>query len=140
QQKELDLIIENQQKYYPWLADENPNQERHRVAKYKLDELVSFRVPYYVGPMISPTQNETDPQILENTKFAWMVRKNTDDHSHITPWNFDDKIDREKSADHFIKRMTTTDTYLIGEDVLPDQSLIYQKYKVLNELNNVRVN
>ncbi len=140
QQKELDLIIENQQKYYPWLADENPNQERHRVAKYKLDELVSFRVPYYVGPMISPTQNETDPQILENTKFAWMVRKNTDDHSRITPWNFDDKIDREKSADHFIKRMTTTDTYLIGEDVLPDQSLIYQKYKVLNELNNVRVN
>ncbi|RND35864.1 CRISPR-associated protein Cas9/Csn1, subtype II/NMEMI [Lacticaseibacillus paracasei] len=36
--------------------------------------------------------------------------------------------------------MKTTDTYLIGEDVLPKQSLLYQSYEVLNELNNVRVN
>lgn len=138
QQKELDLIIENQCQYYPWLAEENPNSERHNVAKYKLDELVSFRVPYYVGPLISPADDETDPQAIQNTKFAWMIRK--DAQGRITPWNFDDKVDREKSADKFIKRMTTTDTYLIGEDVLPDQSLIYQRYKVLNELNNVRIN
>lgn len=49
-QQELDRIIENQQQYYPWLAELNPNSKRQTVAKYKLDELVAFRVPYYVGP------------------------------------------------------------------------------------------
>lgn len=58
----------------------------------------------------------------------------------ITPWNFDEKVDRMASANEFIRRMTTKDTYLLGEDVLPDESLIYQKFKVLNELNNVKVN
>ena len=54
--------------------------------------------------------------------------------------NFDQKVDRMESANKFIKRMTTKDTYLIGEDVLPDESLLYEKFKVLNELNMVRVN
>ena len=36
--------------------------------------------------------------------------------------------------------MTTKDTYLIGEDVLPAHSLIYERFKVLNELNMIRVN
>ncbi|HIX01163.1 MAG TPA: type II CRISPR RNA-guided endonuclease Cas9 [Candidatus Ligilactobacillus excrementigallinarum] len=132
-QKELDRIIENQAKYYPWLAEENPNEKRRSVAKYKLDELVAFRVPYYVGPMIEKNdQNENG-----NGKFAWMVRKDT---GAITPWNFDEKVDRNQSAENFIKRMTTKDTYLLGEDVLPDNSLIYQRFKVLNELNVIRIN
>ena len=58
----------------------------------------------------------------------------------ITPWNFDEKVDRNQSAENFIKRMTTKDTYLLGEDVLPDNSLLYQRFKVLNELNNLRIN
>lgn len=45
-----------------------------------------------------------------------------------------------ESANKFIKRMTTKDTYLIGEDVLPDYSLVYEKFKTLNELNMVRIN
>ena len=132
-QKELDMIIENQSKYYPWLAELNPNKKRSHIAKYKLDELVAFRVPYYVGPMIE--KNETNKN--NNAKFAWMVRKES---GAITPWNFDEKVDRNQSAEKFIKRMTTKDTYLLGEDVLPDNSLLYQKFKVLNELNKIKVN
>lgn len=131
-QQELDRIIENQQQYYPWLAELNPNSKRQTVAKYKLDELVAFRVPYYVGPLITAEQQQQS----SDAKFAWMIRKA---EGRITPWNFDDKVDRQASANEFIKRMTTTDTYLLAEDVLPKQSLIYQRFEVLNELNGLKI-
>lgn len=132
QQQELDQIVENQKEYYPWLAEENPNETRRGVAKYKLDELVTFRVPYYVGPMITAEDQEKQ----SGASFAWMKRK---EPGNITPWNFDQKVDRMASANQFIKRMTTTDTYLLGEDVLPAQSLLYQRFEVLNELNKIRI-
>ena len=74
------------------------------ICKYKLDELVAFRVPYYVGPLITSEQQQQS----SNKKFAWMIRKA---EGKITPWNFDEKVDRQASANEFIKRMTTTDTY-----------------------------
>lgn len=133
-QIELDRIIENQAKYYPWLAEENPVEKNRKFAKYKLDELVTFRVPYYVGPLIDKTESNKNEK---ETKFAWMVRKAK---GTITPWNFENLVDRTESANRFIKRMTSKDTYIIGEDVLPASSLLYEKYKVLNELNNIKVN
>lgn len=39
----------------------------------------------------------------------------------------------------FIRRMTNKCTYLPGEDVLPKDSLCYQKFMVLNELNNLKI-
>lgn len=131
--KELEQIIDNQSKYYPWLAETNLNKQRQSRAKYKLSELVAFRIPYYVGPLITKEDQKKSSQ----ANFAWMVRKG---QGKITPWNFDDKVDRIESANRFIKRMTTKDTYLIGEDVLPDHSLLYERFKTLNELNMVRVN
>lgn len=135
-QRELDKIIKNQSKYYPFLAEENPIKQHRNQAPYKIDELVRFRVPYYVGPMIEPKDTSND-QTKQNQSFAWMVRKNS---GSINPWNFDEKVDRIASANRFIKRMTTKDTYLLAEDVLPANSLLYQRFEVLNELNNIRVN
>ncbi len=132
-QIELDRIIANQSKYYPFLAEVNPVEAHRKQAPYKLDELIRFRVPYYVGPLV--TQQEQ--QATSTGNFAWMVRKSA---GAITPWNFEDKVEREESANRFIKRMTIKDTYLLGEDVLPANSLLYQKFTVLNELNNVKVN
>lgn len=133
QQRELDQIIANQCHYYHWLAEPNP-VEAHRGSKpYQLDELLTFRIPYYVGPLITPKEQA---ESRENV-FAWMIRK--DPSGNITPYNFDEKVDCTASANMFIQRMKNTDTYLIGEDVLPKRSLLYQKYEVLNELNNVRI-
>lgn len=70
-------------------------------------------------------------------KFSWAVRKSYD---KIYPWNFNDVIDTESSAEVFIRRMTNKCTYLAGEDVLPKDSLLYSKFMVLNELNNVKLN
>ncbi|ALB29892.1 type II CRISPR RNA-guided endonuclease Cas9 [Companilactobacillus heilongjiangensis] len=113
---ELEKIIDNQSKYYPFLKE---NRE-------KIISILSFRIPYYVGPIQAPTDKN----------FSWMVKKI---QAKARPWNFDEVIDREKSSNNFIKRMTTTDTYLVGEPVLPKNSLIYQKFEVLNELNNIRI-
>ncbi|WP_223902600.1 type II CRISPR RNA-guided endonuclease Cas9 [Lactobacillus laiwuensis] len=132
-QIELDKIIANQSKYYPFLAAENPVEDHRKQAPYKLDELVRFRVPYYVGPMITADQQKK----TSGKSFAWMVRK---EDGQITPWNFEQKVDRQESANKFIKRMTIKDTYLLGEDVLPANSLLYQRFEVLNELNNIRIN
>ena len=132
-QIELDKIIENQGKYYPFLKEINPVKDHQKQAKYKLDELLRFKVPYYVGPMIT----EEDQKRSSGANFAWMIRK---EKGRITPWNFDKKVDRIESANKFIKRMTTKDTYLFGEDVLPASSLIYQEYVVLDELNKISLN
>lgn len=134
QQQELDMIINNQKEYYPWLGEVNPVVDRRSAHPYKLDELVAFRVPYYVGPLI--TEEEQAQSAPENHHFAWMVRR---EEGEITPWNFYEKVNREETAQKFIKRMTATDSYLIGEEVLPKQSLNYQKFMVLNELSNIRV-
>ncbi|MDF7672722.1 type II CRISPR RNA-guided endonuclease Cas9 [Lactobacillus sp. ESL0701] len=132
-QLELDKIIAKQSKYYPFLAEKNPVKEHQNQAKYKLDELVRFRVPYYVGPMITAD----DQKNTSGKDFAWMVRREA---GRITPWNFNQKVNRMESANKFIKRMTTKDTYLLGEDVLPANSLLFQKYTVLDELNKIKIN
>lgn len=134
-QLELDRIIENQGRYYPFLKEPNPNTHKPNGGKYKLDELVAFRIPYYVGPLIT----KQDQEKTSGADFAWMIRK-PGQGGEITPWNFDQKVDRMASANTFIRRMTTKDSYLVAEDVLPDSSLIYEKFKVLNELNMLKVN
>ncbi|WP_204122970.1 type II CRISPR RNA-guided endonuclease Cas9 [Lacticaseibacillus mingshuiensis] len=132
QQRELDVILANQGKYYPWLVNPNPVEAHRSAAPYQIDELITFRVPYYGGPMIT----EEDQRETSGAKFAWMVRRES---GEITPWNYEQKVDKPKTAAGFIARMKTTDTYLLGEDVVPKQSLLYQRYEVLNELNMIRV-
>lgn len=130
---ELIQIIENQAAYYPWLAELNPDKQARKTVKYKLEQLLAFRVPYYVGPLITAA----DQRQSSGAQFAWAVRKQ---EGTITPWNFNQQVDTAASANEFIKRMTTKDTYLLGEDVVPAASLLYQRFMVLNELNRVRVN
>ncbi len=48
-------------------------------------------------------------------------------------------INLEKCAENFITRMTAKCSY-IGEDVIPKDSLLYSKFSVLNELNNLKIN
>ena len=98
--------------------------------KDKIIQLFTFRIPYYVGPL-NVVRDEND------SKFTWAKRNSNE---KIYPWNFEEVIDVEESAERFIKRMTNKCTYLYGEDVLPKDSLLYSKFMVLNELNNVRLN
>lgn len=66
-----------------------------------------------------------------------MIRK---EDGTIRPWNFEQKVDIDKTAAEFITRMTNQCTYLNNETVLPKYSLLYSEYTVLNEINNIRIN
>ncbi len=119
-QMELEKILENAAVYYPFLL----KQEDGISVKEKVEKLLTFRIPYYVGPL------------NENSKNAWIVRKQP---GKIYPWNFDEKVDKTTSASKFIERMTNQCTYLVGETVLPKDSILYSKYVIYNQLNNIRL-
>lgn len=135
---ELNQILENQGKYYPFLVKKNPTADKSNLADspYEISQLLNFKIPYYVGPLETP-EDQKKKGIPKNQRFSWLVRK---EEGNIDPWNFVEKVDIEKTADAFIKRMIGQDTYLLDQPVMPANSLIYQKYTVLNELNQVKVN
>ena len=112
--QEMRAILDKQAKFYPFLAK---NKER-------IEKILTFRIPYYVGPLARG-----------NSDFAWSIRKRNE---KITPWNFEDVIDKESSAEAFINRMTSFDLYLPEEKVLPKHSLLYETFNVYNELTKVR--
>lgn len=118
---ELNRILENASEYLPFLAEKD--EDGLSVAE-KIESVFLFRIPYFVGPL------------NKNSPYAWLERK----AEKIYPWNFEKVVDLDKSEDNFIKNMTNTCTYLPGEYVLPKDSLLYHKYTVLNEINNLKIN
>jgi CRISPR-associated endonuclease Csn1 len=119
---ELREILDKAQKYYPFLNDKDSDG----ISQVdKVFSVFKFRIPYYVGPLRK-----------DNSKYAWIERK----AGNIYPWNFDSMVDEDKSEQNFIERMTNTCSYIPGKTVLPKYSLLYTKFMVLNEINNLKVN
>ena len=121
---ELVKILENAQKNYPILGTKG--NDNLSIAD-KVLKIFEFRIPYYVGPL-------NDAHL--GTGNCWIVKNKQE---KIYPWNFEDVVDIELSAEKFITRMTSKCTYIIGADVIPKNSLLYSEFMVLNELNNVRI-
>ena len=88
-----------------------------------------------MGPL---TSKNAAKDAHDKPRFQWSERKPDMEDTVITPWNWESVIDKNKSAENFIVRMTGDCTYLAGEKVLPKQSLLYEEFCVLNELNGVR--
>ncbi len=122
---ELYQILNNASNYLPFLKEKD---ESGFTVSDKIMQIFSFRIPYYVGPL-------SNRHTAEGAN-AWVVRK---EEGRIYPWNFKDKVDEEKSNEAFIQRMTNKCTYLPMEYVVPKQSLMYSKFMVLNELNNLKI-
>lgn len=130
-ENELRQIIENQGKYHSFLLAKdkgfpNPNKE-----DYKILSLLRYRIPYYVGPL-------SDPENGQHLPNHWIVKKK--DNVKTTPWNFFDVVDRAATAEAFMRNLRNTCTYIKEEETLPKFSLLFEAYKVLNELNNLHVN
>lgn len=122
---ELKQILKNASAYLPFLSD--IDEEGLSIAD-KLISVFTFRVPYFVGPLTGPNNMSSH---------AWIVRKAG---GRILPWNFEETVDLDKSEKLFIDRMVNRCTYLPEERVLPKNSLLYNKFAVLNEINNIRIN
>lgn len=124
---EMKVILKNAEQYLPFLSEKD---ETGLTVSEKIQQVFTFTIPYYVGPLGQQYRDQKDYNI-------WAERK---EPGKIYPWNFSDKIDEKKSAEKFIQRMMRHCTYLSGETTLPKHSLLYERYMVLNELNNLCVN
>ena len=109
--EELRKIIEHQSKYYPFLKDEVNGIN-------KLEKILSFRIPYYVGPL----DNNTNKKEIKNPN-AWLIKK--DENKPISIYNFDEVIDKEQTAEKFIERMIKNCTYINNEKAMPINSIFY---------------
>lgn len=121
---ELKQILERAAEYYSFLCQ----TENNISVMEKIMKIMTFRIPYYVGPL-----NTSHPR--DEKGFAWAVKRSNE---KITPWNFEEIVDLEASHDLFIKNLINNCTYLMGEKVLPKQSLLYSEFMLLNELNNIK--
>lgn len=117
--KEMKKILENAEAYLPFLKEKD---ESGYTVSERILMLFSFQIPYYVGPL------------GENSKTGWAMRK---EDGRILPWNIEQKIDMQATSKEFIEHLIRSCTYLSGERVMPKASLAYEKYCVLNEINNI---
>lgn len=116
---ELRKILDNAVTYLPFLRENHDGlTEAEKIIKIFL-----YKIPYYVGPLNSTSEN------------AWVVRK----EGKITPWNFEQMVDEDASEAAFMKKLTGQCTYVPGESVLPMDSLCYQRFMVLNEINTLKI-
>lgn len=90
----------------------------------KIKRLFLFRIPYYVGPLTGSN--------------SWVVKN--EKGTPVTPWNFDEVVNKAASNEEFMRRMTNKCSYLREEQVLPKASIIYQRFNTLNQLNKLQIN
>lgn len=119
-EKEVKMILNNASKYLPFLSEKDCDGI---FVSDKILKIFQFRIPYYVGPLNTHSDK------------SWLIRGK----EKIYPWNFDKVVDVEKSAEAFITNLTSKCTYLFDRDVIPKNSILYSKFMVLNELNNLRL-
>ena len=117
--KEMERILKNAENYLPFLKDKD---ESGLTVSERIIQLFTFQIPYYVGPL------------GENSKTGWIVRK---EEGMVLPWNINEKIDMSATSEAFIGNLIRTCTYIQGEKVMPKASLAYERYCVLNEINNL---
>lgn len=133
--QEMKQIIDNQSQFYPFFEEKD---EDGYSNKDKIISLLTFKIPYYVGPLVRTNGETNDPIKKQLSSYSWAKFK--DGCGQIRPWNFEKCIDKAESAEAFIQRMLNKCTYLPGEYCLPKQSLLFQEYEVLSFLNKVCVN
>ena len=121
--EELRIILANQGKYYTSL----------RENAQKIEQILSFRIPYYVGPL----GKEINPK--RNKPFAWAKRRPEHEFTKIKPWNIEEVIDFDQAAEDFITNLTGECTYYYGMPVIPKYSLLYSEFCVRQELNKCRI-
>ncbi len=125
--EELKAILQNAKTYLPFLNE----CDQYGSVIDKIEKLFTFRIPFYVGPL-----NDAHKVADGSKGFCWVVKRSKD---KVLPWNFEEIVDKEASANAFMQRLTNKCTYLPTEDVLPKASLLYQRFMVLNEINNLKV-
>ena len=112
---ELEKILANAADIYPFIA---------KISS-KIILLFKFRNHYAYGPLDS------------RSKYSNVVRYNNE---VITPWNIHEVINDGATKEKFMRRLTNSCSYLLGEKVMPKVSLAFEKFLILDKLNVMKVN
>ncbi len=120
--KELKKILKNAETHLAFLKEKD---ESGYTVSERIIMLFSNNIPYYVGP------------VGKGSKNGWAKIR---EEGQVLPWNMEKKIDMDETSECFITNLIRKCTYLAGEKVMPKQSLLYEKYCVLNEINNLKIN
>lgn len=128
---ELKRILSNADKYLKFLQDIDDDG---LSIKDKIIQLFEFQIPYYVGPLGREFNG-----VKGYNNWAVRTEEGLKPGVKVMPWNFDKYIDRTASAEEFIKRMLRRCSYMSDEYTLPKHSLAYEKFMVLNEINNIKI-
>lgn len=123
---EMKKILKNAEEYLSFLQEKD---ESGLTVSERILELFQFQIPYYVGPINLQHSGKKEGH-------AWAVRKK---QGRVLPWNIDEMIDMKQTSEKFISNMVRHCTYINGERAIPKDSLLYQRFCVLNELNNLRI-
>lgn len=118
--RELTSILDKAAGYLKFI---NETDECGLTVKDKVIKIFDYRIPYYVGPL----NKKSDKSWLERGK------------EKIYPWNFEGVVDTGKSAENFILNLIGRCSYT-GEKVIPQDSLLYSEFMLLNEINPLKVN
>ena len=126
---EMKTILAQQKAFYPFLTQKD---EEGYSGEEKIESILTYHIPYYVGPLMSPKEGDT------RSSHAWVARS----EAKITPWNFHKEgvIDFDQSAQNFIQRMLNKCTYLPDCYCLPKSSLLFSRYEVISFLNDIVIN
>lgn len=108
---ELEQILDKQGEYYPEL----------KTNADKIKKIFTFKRPYYVGTL--------------RGEYSWNKQVINE---RVTPWNFYDLVNTDKLAESFITRMTNHCIVYMDEEALPLNSIVYQAYITLNEINKIK--
>ncbi|MCD8293937.1 MAG: type II CRISPR RNA-guided endonuclease Cas9 [Clostridia bacterium] len=119
---ELKAILDNASGTFSFLDEEQDGM----TVKEKILKLMTFHVPYYVGPL----KGDASCAVFNKGR----------GNERITPWNFDEVVDKSASEDKFIRKLTGKCTYLPDQDVLPKHSFLFMEFNFLNELNCLKLN
>lgn len=122
---ELKKILYNAENYLDFLKERD---ESGLTVSERIVRLYQFQIPYYVGPL-HVNAGEEDKK--------WVQRKES---GKVLPWNLEEKVDLAETRQRFITKMVRQCSYMDGKYVLPKNSLLYERFMVLNELNTVKVN
>lgn len=116
-ENELDLILDNIKDIYPSIY----------TNKQKILQLFRFIIPYYVGPLNT------------NSPYSSLQKKDTvSENTSITPWNFNEVVDKDKTRAKFINKLLNKCTYVFNANVLPKASMLYQDFVTLDKINNIK--
>lgn len=123
---EMKKILSNAETYLPFLR---VTDSTGLTVSEKIIAIYKFQIPYYVGPLGTTHKDKAGYNV-------WAERKEA---GRVYPWNFEEKIDVKLTAEKFINRMVRHCSYLNDHKALPKNSMLYEKFQVLDELNNLRV-